>query len=88
MSLKARVITIAVGWIVLISGLHAYLNVDWASILNEYRPESERKFNVAYIPVTCHLARAPSPTTSRSFQNQARYFSRACFKAFQRLRRH
>jgi NitT/TauT family transport system substrate-binding protein len=46
----------AFGWLGLISGLHAYLNVSWASILNEYLPAPKRKFNVAYIPVTCHLA--------------------------------
>ena len=40
----------------LVSGLHAYLNVNWSSLLNDYLPEDKRKFNVAYIPVTCHLA--------------------------------
>jgi NitT/TauT family transport system substrate-binding protein len=44
------------GWLGLISGLHAYLNVNWASIVNDYLPPEKRKFTVAYIPVTCHLA--------------------------------
>jgi NitT/TauT family transport system substrate-binding protein len=44
------------GWTGLISGLHGYLNVNWSSFLNSYLPEDQRKFNVAYIPVTCHLA--------------------------------
>ena len=56
MSLRSRVVAFAVGWLGLITGLHAYLNVNWTAILNDYRPVEKRKFNVAYIPVTCHLA--------------------------------
>lgn len=56
MSVKSRVLLFSVGWLVLISVLHARLNVDWTSILNDYLPEDQRRFNVAYIPVTCHLA--------------------------------
>src|SRR5947209_16928692 len=56
MKLKTRILLFAFGWLGLISGLHAYLNVNWASILNDYVPEAKRKFNVAFIPVTCHLA--------------------------------
>jgi NitT/TauT family transport system substrate-binding protein len=56
MSLKTRALALIFGWLVLISGLHAYLNVNWASIVNDYLPPEKRKFTVAYIPVTCHLA--------------------------------
>jgi NitT/TauT family transport system substrate-binding protein len=35
--------------------MHAYLNVNWAGVLNDYRPPGRRKISVAYIPVTCHL---------------------------------
>lgn len=55
MSLKTRVLGFAGVWIVLISGLHGWLNVNWAAVLNEYRPVAERKVTVAYIPVTCQL---------------------------------
>ena len=41
-----------VGWLVLVSGLHVWLNVDVKAFLNEYLPPGERKLNVAYIPVT------------------------------------
>ena len=44
------------GWLIAITGLHLWLNVDWDAFLNDYRPRQERKLNVAYIPVTCHLA--------------------------------
>src|ERR1700749_1170316 len=55
MSIKGKVILGAFGWIVLISALHGWLNVNWATVLNEYRPLAKRKITVAYIPVTCQL---------------------------------
>jgi NitT/TauT family transport system substrate-binding protein len=39
-------------WLVVITGLHLWLNVNWAVLLNDRLPESQRKLNVAYIPVT------------------------------------
>ena len=55
MRLKTKVILIGIGWLVIISGLHAWLNVNWAAVLNEYRPIQDRKITVAYLPVTCQL---------------------------------
>lgn len=39
-------------WIVLITAAHMAVNVDWKVLLNDRLPESERKLNVGYIPVT------------------------------------
>jgi len=55
MSLKVKVALCVFGWLVFISGLHAYLNVNWAAVLNDYRPLEKRKITVAYLPVTCQL---------------------------------
>src|ERR1035438_6158027 len=55
MSLKRRIVIFGCGWLVLISSLHAYLNVNWPAVLNDYRPPAKRKIIVAYIPVTCQL---------------------------------
>ena len=55
MSLKRKILLFGVGWLVLISSLHAYLNVNWAAVLNDYRPVAKRRISVAYIPVTCQL---------------------------------
>lgn len=55
MTLKNKLLLFGGGWLVLISALHAYLNVNWPAVLNDYRPSSERKITVAYIPVTCQL---------------------------------
>ena len=42
-------------WTGALSALHFRLNVDWSSVANDWIEESQRKLNVAYIPVTCHL---------------------------------
>jgi NitT/TauT family transport system substrate-binding protein len=55
MSIKTKVVLGALGWLALITGLHAYLNVNWAAVLNDYRPVQKRKITVAYLPVTCQL---------------------------------
>ncbi|WXH26400.1 hypothetical protein WA016_00308 [Myxococcus stipitatus] len=39
-------------WLLGVSGLHLWLNLDWSSLRNEWRTEETRKLNVAYIPVT------------------------------------
>ena len=49
----ARKLALAVGaWVAVITAAHLATNVDWKVLLNERLPESERKLNVAYIPVT------------------------------------
>jgi NitT/TauT family transport system substrate-binding protein len=55
MSLKRKIFVFGGGWLVLITALHAWLNVDWAGVLNDYRPAAKRRISVAYIPVTCQL---------------------------------
>src|ERR1022692_4211949 len=55
MSLKGKIALGVFAWLALISGLHSYLNVNWAAVLNDYRPIEKRKIIVAYLPVTCQL---------------------------------
>jgi NitT/TauT family transport system substrate-binding protein len=43
-------------WLVVISGLHLWLNVNKEAFLNELRAPEDRKLDVGFIPVTCHLA--------------------------------
>jgi len=42
----------AVVWLATVTGAHLALNFNWQVLLNDQLPESERKLNVAYIPVT------------------------------------
>ena len=49
----ARKIALGVlAWVAVITAAHLATNVDWKVLLNDRLPESERKLNVAYIPVT------------------------------------
>ena len=45
-----------IAWTLAITAAHFALNVDWKAALNDRLPREKRKLNVAYIPVTCHLA--------------------------------
>ena len=55
MHLKTKFTLIAIAWLAIISAAHAYLNVNWPAVLNDYRPLEKRKITVAYLPVTCQL---------------------------------
>jgi NitT/TauT family transport system substrate-binding protein len=69
MSLKTKILLIGIGWVALISGMHAYLNVNWGAVLNDYRPLARRKITVAYIPVTCQLTCPVTDYISKFSQN-------------------
>ena len=43
MSDVKRILVMIVSWMVAITGLHAWLNVQWATFFNEYLPEGQRK---------------------------------------------
>lgn len=48
-----RKILVAVGvWIVVITSAHAWLNINWGVVMNQWLPLDKRKLNVAFIPVT------------------------------------
>src|ERR1700678_3711080 len=55
MNLKGKILLGVFGWLLLITGPPAYLNVNWGAVLNEYQPPEKRKITVAYLPVTCQL---------------------------------
>lgn len=52
---KSTIVGLLSLWLLTISALHAWLNVNWAAVLNGYQPLGKRKVTVAYIPVTCQL---------------------------------
>ena len=73
------------GWLILITGLHAWLNVNWTSIVNDYLPPQKRKFTVAYIPVTCHLA-CPVTDYISKFSNGGEIFLPKMFQGFPEIK--
>lgn len=52
MTRPRRLVALLAVWVTVITAAHLALNVDWTSLLNERLPEDERRFNVAFIPVT------------------------------------
>ena len=52
MTTSRRIVLFVATWIAVITAAHLAMNVEWGVLLNERLPESTRKLNVAYIPVT------------------------------------
>ncbi|HET8799099.1 MAG TPA: hypothetical protein VFO89_15510 [Thermoanaerobaculia bacterium] len=52
MSATRKITLTVIAWLAIITAAHLATNVDWKVLVNERLPESERKLNVAYIPVT------------------------------------
>ncbi|MBJ6763927.1 ABC transporter substrate-binding protein [Myxococcaceae bacterium JPH2] len=73
MDLRQRVVLAALLWMGSLTGLHLWLNVDWAAVLNARLPENERKLTVAYVPVTCHLACPVADYISRRSMEKTSY---------------
>ncbi len=85
MPISRRALLGSLGWVGAVSGLHAYLNVNWSSFLNGYLPEEKRKFNVAYIPVTCHLA-CPVTDYISKFSEAGETFLPRMFQGFPEIK--
>ena len=85
MSLRRKIALAALGWLLLISGLHAYLNVNWAAVLNDYRPLEKRKITVAYLPVTCQLTCPVTDYISKFSQSGEMYLPRM-FQGFPEMK--
>jgi NitT/TauT family transport system substrate-binding protein len=86
MSDAKRIILGLLLWTSVVSALHLNLNFDWSVVINDRLPGNKRKFNVAYIPVTCHLACPVTDYISRR-TDLGTFLSRACFRAFRRSRK-
>jgi NitT/TauT family transport system substrate-binding protein len=85
MSFKKAVLLGALAWLVVISLLHGYLNVNWAAVLNDYRPLAKRKITVAYIPVTCQLT-CPVTDYISKFSDRGEIFMPRLFQGFPEIK--
>jgi NitT/TauT family transport system substrate-binding protein len=85
MSPKRKALLLALGWLAVISGLHAWLNVNWGAILNDFRPASQRKIVVAYIPVTCQLT-CPVTDYITKFSESGEMFLPRMFQGFPEMK--
>src|SRR6202161_3726339 len=85
MSIRTKVVLGALGWLAVITGLHAYWNVNWAAVLNDYRPVQRRKITVAYLPVTCQLTCPVTDYISKFSTSGEEYLPRM-FQGFPELK--
>jgi NitT/TauT family transport system substrate-binding protein len=85
MSFKKTVLLGVLAWLVVISLLHGYLNVNWAAVLNDYRPLAKRKITVAYIPVTCQLT-CPVTDYISKFSDSGEIFMPRLFQGFPEIK--
>jgi NitT/TauT family transport system substrate-binding protein len=72
-------------WIVAITAAHMALNVDWKAAFNDRLPPEKRKLNVAFIPVTCHLACPVTDFISR-FSLDGNIFIPRMFQGFPEIK--
>ena len=72
-------------WTGVVTAAHLTLNVDWSATLNDRLPLAKRKLNVAYIPVTCHLACPVTDFTSR-FSLDGAVFIPRMFQGFPEIK--
>jgi NitT/TauT family transport system substrate-binding protein len=85
MPLKRKILFLVFGWLALISAAHGYLNVNWAAVLNNYRPPEKRKITVAYIPVTCQLT-CPVTDYISKFSEAGELFLPRLFQGFPEIK--
>ncbi len=80
-----KVAIFAVAWLVVITGLHAWLNVNWDVVLNGFRAPAQRKIVVAYIPVTCQLT-CPVTDYISKFSENGELFLPRLFQGFPEIK--
>jgi len=80
-----KLITFTIVWLTVITVAHMTLNVNWAVLLNDRLPESKRKLNVAYIPVTCHLA-CPVTDYISAYSESGQIFVPRMFQGFPEIK--
>jgi NitT/TauT family transport system substrate-binding protein len=85
MQLRTKVLLLVTGWLVVITGLHFYLNVNWVAVLNDYEPIATRKIIVAYLPVTCQLTCPVTDYISKYSQSGEEFLPRM-FQGFPEMK--
>jgi NitT/TauT family transport system substrate-binding protein len=84
MSFK-KVLAFGIGWLVLISVLHGYLNVNWPAVMNDHLPVAKRKIVVGYLPATCQLT-CPVTDYISKFSNSGEIFLPRLFQGFPEIK--
>jgi NitT/TauT family transport system substrate-binding protein len=85
MSFRNKILVFGVGWLVFISTLHGYLNVNWPAVLNDRLPIEKQKITVAYIPVTCQLT-CPVTDYISKYSDNGEIFLPRLFQGFPEIK--
>jgi NitT/TauT family transport system substrate-binding protein len=85
MQLKTKALILVFAWLAFISVMHCWLNVNWAAVLNDYRPIEKRKIAVAYLPVTCQLTCPVTDYISKYSQSGEEFMPRM-FQGFPEMK--
>src|SRR6201996_2628051 len=85
MSLKTKIVFGIFAWLLLITGLHAWLNINWGAVLNDFQPIGKRKITVAYLPATCQLTCPVTDYISKYSQNGELFLPRM-FQGFPEIK--
>ena len=80
-----KVLACAAAWLILITVLHGWLNVNWDVVLNNFRPPDQRKIIVAYLPVTCQLT-CPVTDYISKFSENGELFLPRMFQGFPEMK--
>ena len=72
-------------WVAAVTAAHLAINFDWSAALNDRLPREKRKLNVAFIPVTCHLACPVTDFISR-FSLDGNIFIPRMFQGFPEIK--
>ena len=80
-----RVALSLAAWLLVVTALHSVLNVNWAVLANDFVAPDKRKLNVAYIPVTCHLA-CPVTDYISKFSEGGELFVPRMFQGFPEIK--
>lgn len=83
--LNKKILLGVLAWVICITAAHAILNINWKILLNDRLPENQRRFYVAYIPVTCHLA-CPVTDYISSFSISGNIFIPRMFQGFPEMK--
>src|SRR5947209_7091147 len=85
MSLKRTVVSWAVVWITVITGLHLWLNAGVRPFAKKSSGESSSKFRVGFLPVTCHLTCPVTDFINKSANGES-FFEPVRFNGFPELK--
>lgn len=86
MSLKRTVVSWAVVWVAVITGLHLWLNLGVRPFAKKKAIQESAKFHIGFLPVTCHLTCPVTDFINRSMDGGEGFFEPVRFSGWPELK--